>query len=73
MARRAFVALVGSAGVLASVIGAGAVFGAHEAQRLAVQAGVVPPSTLTEGWLLSPGAIALLIASALVLLKGRRA
>jgi hypothetical protein len=72
MARRAFVALIGSAGVLAAVVGAGALFGAHEARRLAEISGQVPPSHLTEGWLLSPGAIVLLIASGLMLLKGRR-
>ena len=72
MGRRAFVALVASAGVLTSVVGAGIVFGAHETRELALASGAVAPATLTEGWLLSPGAIALLLTSGFVLLKGRR-
>jgi len=72
MARRAFVALVASTGVLVTVVGAGVALDAHSTHEIARASGAIAPSSPTEGWLLSPGAVALLLASAFVLIKGRR-
>lgn len=73
MARRAFVALVASAGVLATVVGAGTVLGANEDATHAL--GPIDPrptGAISANWLLSPGSILLLSAAGFVLLRGRK-